>query len=254
MIFYFSGTGNSLYAANAIGEAQGERLISIPAELDRKQTVHSYELKDDELLGFVFPVYAWGPPGIVLDFISKLRIKGRPFTFSLCTCGDEEGRTTGVLRKALAAVGITLNSSFALQMPNNYIVGFDVDPKELEEKKLREAERKLAEINQYIGRREHIDRNLPGSFPGIKTRAVNPLFNRFALNTKKFYANDNCTSCGLCEKICPVHSIKVSEKPVWGNACTQCLGCIHRCPAGAIQMGKGTEGKGRYHHPDLDRG
>lgn len=29
MIFYFSGTGNSLYAAKLIAQTQGEKLISI---------------------------------------------------------------------------------------------------------------------------------------------------------------------------------------------------------------------------------
>lgn len=253
MIFYFTGTGNSLYAANAIGEEQGEQLISISGEMDRKQEIYSYEQKDGELLGFVFPVYAWGPPAMVLDFASKLRIKEKPYVFSLCTCGDEEGQSTRLLGKALGASGIVLNSSFALRMPNNYVVGFDVDPKELVERKLKEAEETLREINGIISRRESAHRNIAGSFPGLKTRVVNPLFNRFAMDTKKFYADDKCTSCGLCEKICPVHTIKVEKKPVWGKECTQCLACINRCPVKAIQMGKGTEKKGRYVHPDLQR-
>ncbi|QOX63715.1 4Fe-4S ferredoxin [Anoxybacterium hadale] len=253
MIFYFTGTGNSLYAANAIAEAQGEQLISIPAEMDRKQEVYSYEQKDGELLGFVFPVYAWGPPAIVLDFVSKLRVTGKPYVFSLCTCGDEEGQSTRMLAKNLAASGIVLKSSFALRMPNNYVVGFDVDSKDLEERKLKEAEETLREINGIISRRESAHRNIPGRFPRLKTRVVNPLFNRFAMDTKKFYADDKCISCGLCEKVCPVHTIKVETKPVWGKACTQCLACIHRCPVRAIQMGKGTEQKGRYLHPDLKR-
>lgn len=253
MIFYFTGTGNSLSAASSIAAAQGEQLISIPAEMDRKQAVYSYEQKDGDILGFVYPVYAWGPPAMVLEFIAKLRITGNPYIFSLCTCGDEEGQTTRLLRKALADSGMVLNSSFALKMPNNYIAGFDVDPKELESKKLEEAEEALREINGIVRRRESVDRNIPGSFPRLKTRVVNPLFNRFAMDTKKFYADDKCISCGLCEKICPVHTIKVEKKPVWGKECTQCLGCINRCPVKAIQLGKGTEKKGRYVHPDLQR-
>jgi NAD-dependent dihydropyrimidine dehydrogenase PreA subunit len=253
VIFYFTGTGNSLYAASAIGDAQGEQLISIPAEMDRKQAVYSYEQKDSAVLGFVFPVYAWGPPAMVLEFIKKLRVTGKPYVFSLCTCGDEEGQATRLLRKSLEGSGMVLNSSFTLKMPNNYVVGFDVDPKELEERKLKEAEGTLREINGIISRRESVHRNIPGSFPGLKTRVVNPLFNRFAMDTKKFYADDKCISCGLCEKVCPVHTIKVETKPVWGKECTQCLACIHRCPVNAIQMGKGTEKKGRYLHPDLQR-
>ncbi|MEL7656540.1 MAG: hypothetical protein AAGU75_11605 [Bacillota bacterium] len=36
MIFYFTGTGNSLYAAKSISEEQGDRLISIAKEMEQK--------------------------------------------------------------------------------------------------------------------------------------------------------------------------------------------------------------------------
>jgi flavodoxin len=106
MIFYFTGTGNSLYAADKIAEAQGDRTYSIAALMDRQKEAFHYDLRENELLGFVFPVYAWGPPKIVLDFINKLYITGNPYIFSLSTCADEEGDTTKVVRKALAAKGL----------------------------------------------------------------------------------------------------------------------------------------------------
>lgn len=252
MIFYFTGTGNSLYAANSIAESQGDRLISIAKEMEQNKDLYDFELKENELVGFVYPVYAWAPPKMVLEFIRKLKITGDPYIFSLCTCGDEEGQTTKVLRKALASKGLPLDSAFGLRMPNNYILGFDIDSKAVETEKLETAEKKLIEINQIIKKRQKsIDLTIPGSFPAMKTAIVNPMFNRFALNTKKFYADDKCTGCGICEKICPVHTIQVDGKPVWGKNCTQCLGCINRCPVHAIQSGKGTASKGRYYYPKL---
>lgn len=255
MIFYLTGTGNSLFAASKIAEAQGDRLFSITGLMEQPKEVYHYELAENELLGFVFPVYAWGPPKMVLDFIDKLYIEGNPYVFSLSTCGEEEGNTTKIIRKALAAKGFILDSAYSLKMPNNYIVGYDVDTKEEEEKKLKAAELMLSEINTAIGqRKKNIDLTLPGKFPALKTALINPVFNRFGLNTTKhFSADDSCTGCGICEKICPVHTIKVTGKPVWGEACIQCFGCINRCPAHAIQFGKGTNAKGRYIHPDLDR-
>jgi len=68
------------------------------------------------------------------------------------------------------------------------------------------------------------------------------------------YATDDCTGCGLCGRICTAVSIKVGNKPVWGKACTQCLGCLSRCPVSAIQYGRGTIAKGRYVHPILKKG
>lgn len=254
MIFYFTGTGNSLYAANNIAEAQGDRVFSIAKLMDQHKDVYHYELGEKELLGFVFPIFAWAPPKMVLDFIKKLDVTGKPYTFYLSTCGNDEGSTSKKIRKALAAKELALDSSFSLQMPNNYVLGFDVDPKDLEREKLKAAEGMLSEINKAIGRRQkNVNLTIPGRFPALKTALVNPMFNRFALNTRHFSADDTCTGCGICEEICPVHTIKVTDKPVWGKACTQCLGCINRCPVHAIQYGKGTARKGRYHHPDLIR-
>jgi len=253
MIFYFTGTGNSLHAAKTIADGQNEKLLSIPEEFDKEGNAFTYEFRDNELLGFVFPVYAWAPPKMVLDFVDKMRITGgKPFVFSICTCGGEEGNTTQLLQKALEAKGIMLDSAMAVKMPSNYVVGSDVDSKPAEWDLLREADVKLRWFNNVLTKRQSgVFRLIPGTMAALKTAVVNPLFNRYAINTKKFYATDTCNKCGICEKHCPVHSIKVKEKPEWGIACTQCLSCINRCPVQAIQYGKGTVKRGRYTHPDL---
>lgn len=253
MIFFFTGTGNSLHAAKTIADAQKDKLLSIPEEMDKAGNSFTYHFKNNELLGFVFPVYAWAPPKIVLDFINEMKITGgKPFIFSLNTCGEEEGKTTHMLQRALDEKGFTLNSAFSIKMPNNYVVGSDVYPKEREDKILSDADKKLANFNRMIYKRQSdVFQLLPGKLPGLKTAIVNQLFNRFAINTKQFYATDACNKCKICEKHCPVHTIKVDEKPVWGKACTQCLACINRCPVRAIQFGKATEKRGRFVHPAL---
>lgn len=251
MIFCFSGTGNSQHAARVIATALGETLLPIAHELDKPAPDLYYPLREGETVGIVFPIHAWGPPRLVLDFISRLKVDGHPYIFSVSTCGDEEGNATKLLQKALVRRGLTLASAFCLKMPNNYIAGFDVDPQELATTKISQAENQLMLINAVIAERKTGVFDLcPGSLPGLKSHLINPLFNRFAMSTRPFFANDDCTSCGLCERICPVHTIKVDGKPQWGKACTQCLACIHHCPVRAIQYGKGTASKGRYVYPE----
>lgn len=253
MIFYFTGTGNSLFFAKNLAEKLGENLVSIPEVMKRGIPENGYLFPENETLGFIFPVYAWGPPKMVLDFISGLTVKGSaPYVFSLCTCGDEEGRTTDVLRKALHGRGLSLDSAFSVQMPNNYIIGYDVDSPDLVNAKFKNAEEKVVSIFEILSaRQKQVFHLRPGKLPALKTAVVNPLFNRFAMSTGKFYATDACIRCGLCERICPVSSITVKEKPIWGKSCTQCLGCLNRCPVKAIQYGPGTLTKGRYIHPVL---
>lgn len=66
--------------------------------------------------------------------------------------------------------------------------------------------------------------------------------------TKKFYATDACTGCGLCTKVCPLKNITLENgRPSWHGNCTQCQACISICPHTAIEYGKITLGKRRHY-------
>jgi Pyruvate/2-oxoacid:ferredoxin oxidoreductase delta subunit len=40
-------------------------------------------------------------------------------------------------------------------------------------------------------------------------------------------------------------------KPIWQHTCEQCFACLQWCPEEAIQYGKNTKKKRRYHHPEI---
>ena len=134
----------------------GETPVSIAKALDKSYL--DYELQDGEPLGFVYPIYAWGPPEIVLTFIHKLKLRGgKPYIFSLDTCGSEDGRTAEILRKALRAKGLPLDAAFSVAMPGNYIIGEDVAPKEKNREILEKAEERLDAIGEVIAARKSGD-------------------------------------------------------------------------------------------------
>lgn len=254
MIFYFSGTGNSSYVAHKIAKDNNEQVISIPEEMKRGKDSYEYNLLADELIGFVYPVYAWAPPKMVIDFISKLTLHNykNNYTFSIATCGANIGNTMGVLKEALKKKGLALQSGFSLVMPNNYIIMGNVDSDKEVAEKLSQAEKELQTINQIIATKQrNIFQLEKGALPFFLTGLINSLFNNHGIDASKYYATDACTSCGLCERVCPTGNILVNTKPAWGSKCTQCLACIHRCPTQAIQYGKGTVKKGRYQHPSI---
>lgn len=254
MIFYFSGTGNSLYAAKMIARHTNEEVISIAAAENKEEEFHEYRLKDDEIVGFVHPVYAWGPPGIVLAFIKKLKLtnyRGN-YVFSVVTYGGSIGNTMSVMRNGLRKKGISLNSGYSINMPNNYIIMGDVDSKEREREKLSTAEETLKQINRAIERRATGEFKVAkGNLPWLLTGLINPMFSKKAIDPAKFYADQQCTGCGTCEKVCSCKNIKVEERPLWGQRCTLCLACIHYCPSKAIQYGNATLKKGRYTNPNI---
>ncbi len=94
MIFYFTGTGNTRWAAQQLAEATGDELRFIPDELGKGE-LH-YTLKDGERLGFCFPTHGWQPPRIVREFIRKATFTLQPsdtshqpsYIYALTTCGD----------------------------------------------------------------------------------------------------------------------------------------------------------------------
>ncbi|MEG1925973.1 MAG: EFR1 family ferrodoxin, partial [Ruthenibacterium sp.] len=122
-----------------------------------------------------------------------------------------------------------------------------------EQQKLSEAPAALAKVVDAI-KRHQCPKELYHytAFPTVKSTLLYPTFVHFTIGKTSFHTTDKCISCGLCEHICPTNTITMADgKPTWGNTCVQCTACIHRCPVQAIQWGKVTQNKGRYHHPDV---
>ena len=199
------------------------------------------DLDSARQIGFVFPVYAWGPPETMTDFAKKLP-KTQAFTFGVCTCGGNAGLAMKQFSKVYP-----LSSSYSLVMPNNYIIGSDTDTEGKIRQKITTARAELERIAQEIQRQEQVYRVHQGGLAGVKSHLANFGFNRFARSAKPFFAGDSCNSCSLCVKNCPAHAITLQAgKPVWAAQCCQCMRCINECPQQAIQYGKSTAGRRRY--------
>lgn len=238
MIYYFSGTGNSRWVAGQLASRMGERAVNMVAQT----TVPSVE---GQFIGLVFPVYAWGMPEPVLDFVKQL--KGKPeFAFGVCTCGGEAGMTMENLGKVFP-----LDSAYSVVMPNNYVMGSELETAERIASMITDATQKLDRIaNQLIARQPEIDVHT-GNLSWIKSTVFNLGFNKAARRTSPFFVTDKCISCGICARDCPAHTITMVEgKPQWGKKCYQCTACINLCPTKAIEYGKGTAARGRYRIED----
>ena len=256
MIFYYSGTGNSLWVAQVIGKYQNERLIDISLELKKNKQEYVYELEKKEKIGFVFPTYSWAPPQIVENFIKKVKFNGykQNYLFSVYTCGTDSGCMSKYLDNMFKDKKMEIYYTEFIQMPENFITMFDLDSTLLRNKKLEEAQKKIVKINEQIadGHLHVFDKEKYSIKDYFKTYIIKHLFYFFFMGTTKFKADDKCNSCGLCEKVCPYNNIKMYEgKPMWSQRCTKCMACICRCPKEAIQYGKRTKSKGRYYNPLL---
>ncbi len=246
MIFWFSATGNSQYAAERIAAAAGEPSASIGAAL--KGGRFDWDISGDGLLGFVFPTFAWTLPAPVYMFIERLRLTGLEgqTVFGVLTCGESSGQAGQALRLALKARGIPLHGGFELVMPDNFILWSELPGEAELKRRLEASETELELIIKRIKARKlgNIDGPAPQS-PFMPLREAGG-----SRAAGAFWATEACTGCGLCEGLCPLSCIKMKGgRPEWAGGCCLCLACLHRCPAAAIEHGEETRGRKRYSHP-----
>ena len=248
MIFYFSGVGNSAWVARKLAAMLNDRVVSI-AEAIRTDMV--YAPTESERVGFVFPVYGWEPPKIVMDFVRRMKMPVPAYLYFVCTCGDDTGKTADVFMSTLSAKGWKCHASYSILMPDTYVClpGFDIDGEDELKRKNDNAAARVNFIGEELSHRVVMDKHgcFEGAFPKLKTYVLGGFFRKFLMSPKPFHATDACVSCGLCEKRCPVHNIQlVDGKPQWGMECTMCLACYHACPQHAIHYGNRTKNKGQY--------
>jgi len=254
MIFYFSGTGNTRWAAERLAELTNERLLDI-AKVERTDTC--YSLVEGERLGFCFPVHGWRPPKIVRSFIKKLSIsnaKGH-YCYALCTAGDNIGETIDILRSDLKKRGISLNSSSSLIMPESYVglPFMDVDtPNKEKAKKSKAAEELECYAERVIDRRDGDVGLVIGHWPRINSRLIGSFFVKYLVTDKPFHVTESkCIKCGKCAEACPIDNVlwQKGSTPAWRHdgSCLACFTCYHHCPTHAIEYGGRTKNKGQYY-------
>ena len=246
-------------------ELSGERLRNPAAEVlevpDRTpqtlpEIAPGLKVPEKEDVVWVFPIYAWSVPPVVANFIRRCRMKGahQARHFLLCTCGDDIGRADDVWRNLVGRRGWLPRSVFSVEMLYVYVClkGFDVDPAEVEARKLAAMPARVREFVAKMRTAPAESWVVRGSWPWSKTHIVFPIFRGFLMSPEPFRASDACITCGLCARECPMDNIEMRDgRPAWGKNCAMCLRCYHRCPVQAISYEAATDGKGHYACPGL---
>ncbi len=242
-IYYFSGTGNSLYIAKEVAKRlEGVELVSITSCMDKHLVLEGE-------VGIAFPLYAFGLPKMVKRFLQKTDFSKVVYFFGLQTRGGSPGHA---FADAQRLAGRKFDASFKVNMPNAYLPLGDVYPEEKTQTVLQKAEGKIDKIVEVLSaRRKHNE----GDFFLLKLVSVPAywVWAKFSDLGKKYFVDDSCNGCGLCNEICPSGCIQMKEgKPIWQSGkCESCMACINYCPVQSIQLNEKTRKFGRYHHPDI---
>ena len=245
-LYYFSGTGNTLWSAQTIAKEIGGdcQLINIGIEAQKKEIV----LEADAIV-FLFPAYAYGAPVVVRNFVKRAVLKTSHISLFV-TFGTSPGG-------ALAELGRILKRKNAAQIfygripsVENYIAIFGPQKPELIQKRLEMQRAATAEAARAVSQRLSNRINTFRPFSAFISLL-------FSLGVRIFYkwykVTDDCDACGFCEKLCPVSAITIqNQKPVFSKKCEHCQGCLNWCPKNAILFGRIDSLTPRYHHPDID--
>ncbi|MCG8685916.1 MAG: EFR1 family ferrodoxin [Desulfobacterales bacterium] len=255
---YFSGTGNSYKIINVCKKifVQNGCKVTLSSVI-KKASIN----KDADLIGFCFPVYAFGIPRICRKYLLDLPKFERPINaFVLITAGepDESGFAVMETNKILKKKGINVTYTKVIQMPANWTVSMNPPSKEearlIIESGIIKAKKTAHEI--LDGTLQYHTFNYPPKYSKFVFFKDYYLFKWLGLSNlwRDFRTDETCDSCGLCEKVCPTDSIRiVNNKPNWSKTCEQCMRCVNYCPKQAIfQKAEGSiKGKNTYYEPSF---
>lgn len=245
IIFYYTGTGNSLKVAKDIANKIGDCEEVLMTQYSERKLTAKYER-----IGFVFPVYYAGTPLCVQKFLEEMDFSETKdaYFFSAITLGGSIGNTGYLIEKIFSNKKMKLDAIFKIKMQKNYIVSYNI--KEHDNNIYQESEESINLVTSKVMNKE---------IESISTKeniifriGRNKVIGKIHTMDKNFNVSHQCTGCTICSSVCAVENIIMNNNmPTFQHKCEQCLACVHVCPQKAINYKNKTQTRNRYIHRDI---
>ena len=238
IIFYFTGTGNSLYIARQLAGENAE-LLSIPQMVKRGK----YEFEADEI-GIVYPIYGHMPPYMVRQFIQKAKLKAE-YKFAVLTYGARKCDAVEIWDRISRKADNAFDYINTIIMVDNWLPNFDMNEQLKIDKHIPENLQKItADINSRQHWHEPVTEEERQQHQGFMQRSGLDPEVGFLMKSEKFFTvTDVCIDCGICTYVCPRGNYELTSRGVKTSGdCEFCFACIQNCPQKAIQFIKQEDG------------
>lgn len=238
IIFYFTGTGNSLYIARQLAEENTE-LLSIPQMVKQGK----YEFEADEI-GIVYPIYGHMPPNMVRRFIQKANLKA-DYLFAVLTYGNRKCNAVEIWDEVSRQAGKRFDYIGTIIMVDNWLPNFDMNEQMKIDKHIPENLQKItAAINGGRHWHEPVTEEERQQHQGFMQRSgLDPEVGFLIKSEKSFTVTDACIDCGICTYVCPRGNYELTSRGAkMSGDCEFCFACIQNCPQKAIQFRKSEDG------------
>ncbi|MHA1746215.1 MAG: EFR1 family ferrodoxin [Promethearchaeota archaeon] len=267
LILHFSGTGNTAFIGRYLASHLTSQLGHLEVEITKAsiETTPVEQLKEYELIVFGFPVFELSAPQIVHEYLDQIPHVESKGVFLFCTMGLAAGNA---IRKVFAYFnikGFNFLGYAKMKMPGTDGLAMLNEDSSYVKKALQrnyeEIQSADALIHQIVSVVKDLEKggdlgqyhesppiNFLDSVFGWILHLIYVVMVKYM--KKRYWVDNSCNKCNLCVKICPVGNITMEPSGIqFHDHCVVCLRCVHQCPQQAIQIGKFTKGKFRWHGP-----
>ena len=255
---YFSGTGNTKFLAEVFSRNMGAKCLSIEADAD-----FVAEITAHDTIAVCYPIYHSRVPLVMRRFVHayKAAFAGKKLAILVtqqALSGDGARVFTDLF--AVGEVDVIYAEHFNMQqnMGNIPVWSALFAPTTRSRRKFTEKtetkvrrvcesikngvvkKRGFTQFSQYVG-------YIQGKPWQKDTASIMPvrLEKRLMQDVR---IHPNCTSCGVCAKICPMKNLQHRGGQIRPqNNCTVCYRCVNRCPQKAITVYVHRKPKWQYH-------